>query len=93
MTTPDANAQYPTSVTRGGEGYVGYPKNDTYQFGEFAYLVVETGGYCDLSAVDPYSGDRFWVGNVLKDDPSPYDALRRLVDAMEREHFLDQPEV
>lgn len=69
-----------------------YPASDVYRFGEFAYLVVEAGGYGDLTAVDPYTGRRFWspvFDTPGADDLSPYDVLRRLIDAMEAHAFLD----
>jgi hypothetical protein len=39
-----------------------YPKVDHHTWGEFAYLAVEAGGYSDLTAINPYTGDRLWVG-------------------------------
>lgn len=45
-----------------------YPRIDTYQFQEFAGLVVELGGYSDLTAIDPSTGRRFWLGHAFTCD-------------------------
>lgn len=45
-----------------------YPKTDSYTWGEFAGLAIEMGGYSDLSAIDPYTGRRFWLGSALRCD-------------------------
>jgi hypothetical protein len=39
-----------------------YPNVGHHTWGEFAYLAVEAGGYSDLTAIDPYTGNRLWVG-------------------------------
>lgn len=66
-----------------------YPVRTYYTWGEFAWLALEMGGYRDATAIDPYSGRRFWVPDVFgMDEHDPYSALRRVIDAMERERFL-----
>ena len=45
-----------------------YPQVDCHIWGEFAALAIEMGGYRDLSAVDPYSGQRFWLSNAFAPD-------------------------
>lgn len=45
-----------------------YPKAGSYTWGEFAGLAIEMGGYSDLSAIDPYTGRRFWLGSALRCD-------------------------
>jgi len=91
--TPD---DYRISVAPAPAGYVGYPTRGTHVWGAFAQLAIEAGGYGDLEAIQPHSGQRLnlvgaWHvgGDPSKDtDPSPYAALRRLVDAMEAAQFL-----
>lgn len=64
------------STTQGREWHVSkpmsrdrcYPKAGSYTWGEFAGLVIEMGGYSDLSAIDPYTGRRFWLGSALRCD-------------------------
>jgi hypothetical protein len=56
------------SVSEGRPAQDCYPQNDRYQFQEFAGLVIEMGGYSDLTAIDPYTGRRFWLGSALKCD-------------------------
>jgi hypothetical protein len=69
-----------------------YPKRDQFIWNEFALGAVEMGGYNDITFVDPYTGRRFWMGHAFVgaggEKLSMYDALRRLVDAMEAEKFL-----
>lgn len=76
-----------------------YPTTDTYRWGAFAGVAIESGGkpiaavemggYCDLEMVDPYTLQRLWVADVMRDDNvSIYDALRKLIDVAEREQFL-----
>lgn len=71
-----------------------YPQTGSHEWSEFALLAIEQGGYGDITAVDPYSGRRFWLGADYEGDPpraierSPYERLRLLVDAMEHERFL-----
>lgn len=92
-------SQVPTvQLTDGGSKvfYPRYPQTDTYTWGAFAYLAIEAGGYGDLEVVNPHNGERMWVGNALGGQDelvdgaglSPYDALRRVIDAMERHSFL-----
>ena len=83
---------YPISITPGNPGYVGYPKNDMYQWGEFAVMAVECGGYSDMSLVDPMTGTRFWVGEVLADGPTWYEAMHRVISAAERADFIERCE-
>lgn len=45
-----------------------YPKVDTHVWNEFAGLAIEFGGYCDISAVDPYTGRRFWLSSAFRCD-------------------------
>jgi hypothetical protein len=66
-----------------------YPDAGSYQWGEFACLAIEFGGYGDLSAVDPYDGRRLNTRAFNPGGGSVYDALRRLVDEMQRTRFLD----
>lgn len=86
-----------------------YPHNDRYQWGAWPVIAIETGGYSDLEAHNPSTGDYLWT-RALRCDKHPdpadaswveceacrngtiYDALRRLVDAMEAHGFLDDPE-
>lgn len=44
-----------------------YPTAD-HKWGEFAGLAIEMGGYNDLSAVDPYTGRRFWLEGAMRCD-------------------------
>lgn len=45
-----------------------YPSNDTHRYSEWPALVIEMGGYSDLTAIDPYSGRRFWVSDAFRCD-------------------------
>lgn len=82
--------------TAGREEDPHYPAYSVHQWGAFAYLAIESGGYGDLDAVNPYNGDRLNVPVFHKDgkwydiDPSVdiYTGLHRLVDAMEKTEFL-----
>jgi hypothetical protein len=80
------------SVKAGTEG-PHYPDNGTHTWGEFAGMAIELGGYGDMTMVDPYSGQRLWMG-AIRDaegaivDETPYAQLRRLADLAEREQFL-----
>lgn len=98
----------PRPVPRRGEGWsisAGtddqtrcYPKAESYTWGAFAGLAIESGGkpiaaiemggYCDLEMVDPYTLQRLWVADVMRDGTSIYDALRKLIDVAEHEQFL-----
>lgn len=80
---------YPTNITPGTPGYVGYPKNDQYQWGEFAFAAIELGGYSDMSLVDPMTGTRLWVGEILSDGPTWSEALHRLAAAAEQTNFFE----
>ena len=72
------------SVTPGNPDEVHYPSKDTYQFNEFAALVVELGGYGDISLIDPYTGSRLWVADVFTSDTDGvFDALRKALDVAE----------
>lgn len=93
-TGPDGFAT--VSVTEGGDG-PHWPKVDTHTWGAFAYLAIEAGGYRDLEVVNPCNGERMWVADAMGEltdegedtvEVSPYDALRKLIDAMERHQFL-----
>jgi hypothetical protein len=96
------------------------PENGGYNdhvWQEFAGLAIELGGYSDMTAIDPYSGRRFWLSSAFKCDThtamlaaakpgeeaievyrlshecddcgdSIYNAIRRLVDAMQAVGFL-----
>lgn len=83
---------YPTNITPGTPDYIGYPKNDQYQWGEFALMAFELGGYSDISMVDPYTGTRFWVGDVLSDGPTWYEAMHRVIAAAEQANFIERCE-
>lgn len=80
-------------LTSGGEG-PHYPQAGAHVWGEFAGLAVELGGYNDITAIDPATGRRLWVGRAFAKeavaDPTPtiYSALRKLVDAMETHRFF-----
>lgn len=88
-TTPAITVTEPTAGPH-------YPQADTHTWGAFATLAIECGGYGDLEAVDPYTGRRCHTYAWCKDsrldlnayDDNVYTALRRLIDAMEREQFL-----
>lgn len=93
-TGPDGFAT--VSRTAGGDG-PHYPQTDSYTWGAFAYLAIEAGGYRDLEVVNPHNGERMWVADAMGKltdegeamvEVSPYDALRKLIDAMERHQFL-----
>lgn len=84
---------FPTKFIPGTPGWVGYPKNDSYTWGEFACAAFEIGGYSDMTLVDPYSGSRFWVGDVLADGPTWYEAMHRVISAAEQGNFLEQAAV
>jgi hypothetical protein len=69
------------------------PAGDVHHWGEFAFVAAEMGGYGDATLVNPANGERLWVGRVFTpqgDEPmvSPYDALRKLIDAAEKHRFL-----
>jgi hypothetical protein len=99
-----APAAKPTSepeviVTRGRPSDPHYPTARAHEWGEFAYLAVEAGGYSDLTAVNPYTGDRCHTfacrtGGTLDGEwiDNPYQCLRNLIDAMERVNFLPRPQ-
>lgn len=71
-----ADATVVGSTLQGREWSVGvsgtldrcYPRSDSHTWGEFAGLAVEMGGYGDLTAIDPYTGRRFWLGSALRCD-------------------------
>lgn len=73
-----------------------YPDVDTHTWGAFALLAVELGGYGDMEVVNPYTGHRLTApvlttsgyGSGGSPDQSMYDALRAMVDEMERVGFL-----
>jgi hypothetical protein len=72
-----------------------YPQADTHTWGAFAFLAIESDGYGDLEAVDPYSGRELHTyawheGNRFDGAPhfDVYKALRQLIDAMEQVKFL-----
>lgn len=64
-----------------------WPKVESHLWGMFPVLTIENGGYSDLEAQDPYTGRtlhlRAYDGGV-----TTYDAMRRLIDAMEAADFL-----
>lgn len=88
MPTTDAPR---TRTTPGDPEQDHYPHTGTHEWGEFAGLAIELGGYGDITAIDPYSGDRFWLADAFSRDASTsmpladdwYNALRKLIDAME----------
>lgn len=43
-----------------------YPDSHTWQ--EFAGFAIELGGYSDITAIDPYTGRRFWLSGAFKCD-------------------------
>jgi hypothetical protein len=99
------------------------PENGGYNdhvWQEFAGLAIEMGGYSDITAIDPYSGRRFWLSDAFKCDvhtamlknakpgeeaiavyqashecgdcgDSLYNAVRRLLDAMQAVGFPGKP--
>jgi hypothetical protein len=87
------------TVTRGRPSDPHYPAARAHEWGEFAYLAIEAGGYSDLTAVNPYTGDRCHTfacrtGGTMDGDwiDNPYQCLRNLIDAMERVNFLPRPQ-
>lgn len=42
-----------------------YPRQGHHIWNEFAGLAIEMGGYSDLTAVDPYTGRRFWLEHAF----------------------------
>lgn len=83
------------TVERGRPSDEHYPKAGSHLWNEFAYLAIEAGGYSDLTAVNPYTGDRCHTfacrtGGTLAGEwiDNPYTCLRNLIDAMERVDFL-----
>ncbi len=61
-----------------------YPKNDRYIWGEFAVLAIETGGYRDLSAINPLNGARITLLDAFVNPETKLtDALRKLCDLMD----------
>ena len=42
----------------------GYPSSHTW--GEFAGMAIELGGYSDVTAIDPYTGRRFWLSGAFR---------------------------
>lgn len=90
-----APAEPEITVTRGRPSDPHYPTARAHEWGEFAYLAIEAGGYSDLTAVNPYTGDRCHTfacrtGGTLDGEwiDNPYTCLRNLIDAMERVNFL-----
>lgn len=76
------------TITTPIEGqYPVYPQADSHQWGAFAYLAIEAGGYGDLEVVNPYNGVRL-NAPVFKEAVNGYTALRLLIDEMERVDFL-----
>ena len=79
-----------------------YPKVESHLWGAWPIIAVrrdgeplvtvETGGYHDLEVQDPYTGRTMWVRAYAGKDTSVYDALRRLIDAMEAASFLSDDE-
>jgi hypothetical protein len=43
-----------------------YPKAEAHVWSEFAGLAIELGGYGDITAIDPHSGRRFWLGSAFR---------------------------
>lgn len=74
-------------------------KAGAHTWGAFAYLAIESGGYADLTVINPWNGDSLrtyacktggtpdgdWIAN-------PYTCLRNLIDAMEQAQFLGAAE-
>lgn len=88
------------SISAPGSANLNYPASGTHTWNEFAGMAIECGGYSDISAVDPYTGRRFHLScafvadDQVKDWPRQdgpglglYDAMRRLIDAMEAARF------
>jgi hypothetical protein len=47
------------------------PSNGGYHdhvWQEFAGIAIELGGYSDITAIDPYSGRRFWLSDAFRCD-------------------------
>lgn len=89
MTTTKPTGQHIT-VTGPTHASQNWPEADSHVWGEFPYLAVEAGGYGDLVATDPGTGRTIRVSDAADSD-NPYTNLRALIDAMEREGFLDTP--
>lgn len=88
-------------ITPAYAGHVGYPQAATYTWGEFAGLAIEFGGYGDISAVDPYTGERFTLLDAWAYHPANHgsdggasflNAIRRLVDAIEADGWMRRAE-
>jgi hypothetical protein len=60
ITPGDRNEGYPGSYQARIWQEGAEPTTETREFGMFAGLVVELGGYCDVELIDPYTGGRFW---------------------------------
>jgi len=45
-----------------------YPQAGSHTWSEFAGLAIEMGGYSDLTAIDPYTGRRFCLGQAFTCD-------------------------
>ena len=87
-----SKAGYPWQVSPAFDPQVKYwPNVESHLWGAFPVLAIETGGYNDIEAEDPFTGRTFYLGGSCNGEGvSPYDALRRLVDAMEEAGFLDE---
>jgi hypothetical protein len=65
-----------------------YPKRNEFQFGCWPVLVLETGGYNDIEATDPWTGRSLWVGQIWDDSATPVAGmLRLLADTIEESGF------
>jgi len=70
-----------------------YPTVGTYTWGEFAGLVIEAGGYNDLTIINPYTGRRLWLADALQEgdfEYSIYDAARRIIALAEKLDFMGE---
>lgn len=71
-----------------------WPQVEGHVWNAFPQLAIETGGYHDLEAYDPFTGRMIWTRAFQNPDGTAvniYDGLRRLIDVMEAAGFLDEP--
>jgi len=67
----------------------GWPEVESHLWGAFPVLAIETGGYSDIEAIDPFTRRRFNVAQAWAGETNVYDAMRKLIDAMQEVGFLD----
>lgn len=76
-----------TSISEARPDEECYPKAGSHVWNEFAGLAIELGGYGDITAIDPYTGRRFWWGNGVLTG-NFYEDIRNLATEMEKQRFL-----